>query len=480
VTLSNYLFHPDLFFRSLHAHPQMAWPMLLIACLGVLSAAIHSWSERTMRALTIKPNPTTFRENLAQELSLFALLLAIQVAMSCVLLSVFARRAEFSWICSLTGYAFLPLIVINVPRSLFVRNWLIVQLSKWMRLASAVWMSVLLYIGLRLSAPLWWQALLLALPFPAVLGWLTVSSARGRPLCIFACLPWRRIPGERITLFYPPGMPREALHETLELADRALADIISWSGLDSLPYRVLVFMYRDEAELKRHVGSKDWTGVTGQAHYDAISMIYTDPDIERRTAVHEFAHVLLRTRAGEGVRRVLQEGFACLAERSLCGGEPCGTPVPVTWRTMARDSVFCEGQYNKDAEFSLGKCYDYASSMSKYLIDRFGFEKFYELCIESQEESEYRVGSRFAEAIQAVYHAPIDELEAAWRRHTLVEAVRADGRTHLQLSLLDASPVEIAQHQRILDLEKHIVNLQQRLSGQQTLNLDAPVIPQPV
>ena len=65
---------------------------------------------------------------------------------------------------------------------------------------------------------------------------------------------------------------------------------------------------------------------------------------------------------------------------------------------MARYTVFGQAQYSGEAEITLCDAYEYAVSVTNFLIGRFGLPSYLDLCRKCKSDKEHLAGDEFAKA----------------------------------------------------------------------------------
>jgi hypothetical protein len=457
----NYVFHPDRFFVAVWQNPPAGHALLVLLFVSCLSGAVLAVGRRRAHGFR-SPSVDRTGENFLGPACIVFFTTALLTFLDFGLLRAFRIGVRFDWLICLAVYAALPVWIVWLPYAGLQTSWLVYRLIKALCLIMAAWSIALFWCCIRVEPSYGvWQATVIAFPFVTAIIALCVLTLRDRPDVLRACLPWRRKKGKRVDLFYPAGGFGSGPDETVAALDSALDRVAAALDLGPLDFRLPVYVFPDAERLHASVGTRDSLAAAGGfSHNDAVSLASCDLHTLCARAAHEFAHVYRYQFVTRELSGLLDEGLACYVEHSLFGTYLDHGPLPVSWRTMARYTVFYEWQYTSRAEYDSHQSYAYAYSVAAYLIQAYGLEKYLELCGTVVADQEHLAGEMLADAIQEVYGVSIEELEAGWRR-LFVDAQADPG---------ESAGAELKG--KIAELEARVRELEERLAGQTALDLE--------
>lgn len=224
---------------------------------------------------------------------------------------------------------------------------------------------------------------------------------------------WHSLTEDKITIYWYEG-ERSFAQELMASAQQALARLAEDTGA-YLERPVRLYIYASSQDLRGAlIYPREWTG--GQAFTKhgviAIGIAQEELDWGRRAIMHELAHMVTHQMTFNpytGLPTWLEEGLAMYAEGELEPiytaflGEAIAEESLITVRSLASPfSARPEQAY---------LAYAQSYSLVKFLIDKYGQDKMFELL------NTFEQGSGYDEALEKVYGFDMDGLNALWREY---------------------------------------------------------------
>jgi hypothetical protein len=338
------------------------------------------------------------------------------------IVKLFHNDSSFETIFSVFVFGSIPALIAWVSGAL--RNFSYAANRCWQAASlllhiCSVW---LLGTGMHSTCHLYeWQAIAAALPMAATLLVFGAALTFKKPVDTFqACLPWRRMPGERVVVFYTKRRDRQQVEEIVRGADACLRDVQDLLNLEPLTFKVWLFLCQDQEQhrkLVHHNRDKTAPMAGGYAHHDSISLVYSGWDEIAGAVAHEFCHVVRRHRITPELLGILDEGLSTYVTEKLYPRytTPAITLVP-NLQIVANTAVFFEWTRTDKPALYSRYCYQHAHALADYLISRYGLPQYYTLCREVAASKEPTEGRKLAAAVEKVYGSSLTVVERSWRR----------------------------------------------------------------